>query len=191
MDSVSRTVWPSRPVQWVRYRARGCGVERVAPPQLLATELIRHGWPWHLTHSLAEFFCEKIQKNFIKYLRQYTTIYTIYAQTHFQKYFFQTLLDSRKKIIWKYFDLKDTICRITLKANKLSVSDIGARTRRPSPGHCSNRNHKSNFQSAHSSILTLFTLTFGKPSAGHFRLAEQYFGHPWSIPTVKEYGRWC
>ena len=74
--------------------------------------------------------------------------------------------------------MKDTICRITLKANKLSVSDIGARTRRPSPGHCSNRNHKSNFQSAHSSILTLFTLTFGKPSAGHFRLAEQYFGHP-------------
>ena len=34
-----------------------------------------------------------------------------------------------KKYFGKYFDLKDTICKITLKTNELSITDIRARTR--------------------------------------------------------------
>ena len=36
-------------------------------------------------------------------------------------------LYSRRK--WKYFDLKDTICKMTLQTDELSIPDIRARTR--------------------------------------------------------------
>ena len=41
---------------------------------------------------------------------------------------YSTLLYSRKKYFWKYFDSKDTIYKITLKINELSIPDIRART---------------------------------------------------------------
>ena len=61
---------------------------------------------------LAEFFCEKNSKKLSKIVLK-TLLYS-------------TL---RKKYFWKYFDLKDSICKITLKTNELSIPDIRARTR--------------------------------------------------------------
>ena len=51
-------------------------------------------------------------------------------QKHFQKYYwkllYSNLLYSRKKYFWMYFDLKDTVSKITLKTNEIPIPDIRA-----------------------------------------------------------------
>ena len=67
-------------------------------------KLPRHKWPSQLTHSLAEFFCEKDPETLSKILLKITLLYSTPHQ---------------KKIL-----LKDTICKITLKTYELSIPEL-------------------------------------------------------------------
>ena len=142
-------------------------------------KLPHHRWPSQLTQSCRICLWIKFSKTLSKILLHSTT-----STTNTDTFTYYYL----------YFDLKYTICKINLKTTEISIPDITARTRIVI--HILQKikkwyflTNQENifffvFWSAFLSILKKklwWHVCAGHKNglAGHFRLAEEYFGHPW------------